>query len=246
MNDIMTIVWKELKELWHASGGLRARLLSHLSILFVFGVFIPLQERNTWTQGPLAGGVLFFLLMPVVFAGSWVADSFAGERERRTLETLLATRLSDRDIFLGKVLATMIYSVGLVWSCALLSLITLNATRGSRPIYIYNAPTLAVLVIGCVLLSLLTTAIGLLISLRAASARAAAQVFSMVILVLFLGVPFLLQVLPNSAKAWIVRTLSTGNATVIGIAAALTVFVIDISLLALGVVRFQRQRLILE
>ena len=244
MNDIITIVWKELKELWRARGSLRARLLSYLPTLLIFGVFLPLQEPDAWIEGPLAG--VFSMILPFILAGAAVADSFAGERERHTLETLLATRLSDRDIFLGKVLAVVIYSVGLSWACALLSLITLNITQGWGSFFMYSGSTLAMTVVGSILSSLLTTAIGVFVSLKAASVRAAAQIFSLVTLVLFVGGPLLLRALPDSAKAWIKQTLSGGNATLIGIAAALIVLVVDIVLLALGIARFQRTRLILQ
>src|SRR5512137_949446 len=110
MTDVVTIVAKELKEYWKARGSLRARLIAFLPLLFIFGVYFPLQQREMWTQAPFVPGV-YFMWLPFVLAGGTAADSFAGERERHTLETLLATRLSDRDIFLGKVLAIVIYSL---------------------------------------------------------------------------------------------------------------------------------------
>lgn len=243
MEDILTVVWKELKELWYARGETRARLLAYLPILFIFGIVMPLQEREAWVNTPLAG--IFSIALPFILAGVAVADSFAGERERHTLETLLATRLSDRDIFLGKVLACVIYSLTLVWGCMLLSLISLNVTRGSGPLFFYGSAILFMIVVGALLSSVFTAAIGVFVSLRAPTARAAAQVFSMVTLVLFVGGSFLIQALPASAKDALFRMLSTVNWHLIGIAAALIVLVLDIALLALGIARFQRTRLIL-
>ncbi len=244
MNDILTIVSKELKEFWQTRSSSRSFLLSYLPILLIFGVFLPLQERDLWIQGPLAG--IFSMVLPFVLAGGAVADSFAGERERHTLETLLATRLSDRDIFLGKVLAVVIYSVSYVWACMLLSLITLNITKGSGAFFVYSGSILITIVVGSILVSLLTAAIGVFVSLRAPTVRAAAQVFSLVTLILFVGGPFLLGALPDSAKLWIERTFSAANTTVIGIVAALAVLAVDMVLLAIGIARFQRKRLILE
>jgi len=244
MNDVMTIVRKELKEFWQARGTLRSRLLSYLPIPLIFGVFLPLQEREAWTETPLAG--IFAMILPFVLAGGAVADSFAGERERHTLETLLATRLSDRDIFLGKVLATVIYSVGLVWASMLLSLVTLNVIKGSGPPFIYSGSVLMMITVGAILLSLLIAAIGVFVSLRAPTVRAAAQVFSLVTLVLFVGGPFLLRALPDSVKAVILEALNTADMATVGGAAALIVLAIDTLLLALGIARFQRTRLILE
>ena len=244
MNDIVTIVRKELKEHWHARGSPRSRILSYLPILLIFGVVMPLQDPESWTETPVAG--IMIMMLPFILAGGTVADSFAGERERRTLETLLATRLSDRDIYLGKVLATVIYSVGLAWICALLSWGTLNVSRGDGPVFMYSSPMLAMIGVGALLMGLLTAAAGVLVSLRAATVRSAAQVFGMITLALFVGGPLLLKLLPESGKAWIERTLVGIDVTAVGIAAALIVLVIDVALLAIGIARFQRKKLILE
>jgi len=241
VSDIVTIVRKEIKEYWHARGSLRSRLLSYLPILLIFGVVMPLQDRESWTEAPVAG--IIFMMLPFILAASTVADSFAGERERRTLETLLATRLSDRDIYLGKVLAAVIYSVGLAWICALLSWVTLNVSRGDGPVFMYSSPMLAMIGVGALLMGLLTAAAGVLVSLRAATVRSAAQVFSMITLALFVGGPLLLKVLPESGKAWLERTLSGVNVTAVGVGAALAV---DVALLLAGIARFQRKKLLLE
>ena len=245
MNDIMTIVGKELKEFWKARGSLRSRLISFAPLLLVFGIYLPLQQREIWTAAPAVSGI-WFMMLPLVLAGGTAADSFAGERERHTLETLLATRLSDRDIFVGKVLATVIYCAGIVWSSALLGLIALNVTKGARPFFMYSPSVLALITVGTILISLLMTGVGVLVSLKAASVRAAAQIFSVITLALFMGGPLLLQALPESAKEAVARIFSTGSLTTLGIAAGLVILVADVIVLALGVARFQRTRLILE
>ena len=48
------------------------------------------------------------LLVPVMFAAVIAADGMAGEKERGTLEGLLLTPLSDRDIVLAKLLAAWV------------------------------------------------------------------------------------------------------------------------------------------
>jgi ABC-2 type transport system permease protein len=245
MNDILTIVTKELEEYWKARGSLRARVLSFLPLLIIFGIYFPLQQREMWTAAPFVPGV-YFMWLPFILAGGTTADSFAGERERHTLETLLATRLSDRAIFLGKVLAIVIYSLSVTWAAATLALITLNVTRDGRPFYFYGASALALIVIGGLLVSLLMTAVGVLASLRAASVRAAAQWFSVITLVLFIGGPLVLQALPVSMQAAIARALEGANLAAVGIGAALVVLALDVALLAVGIARFQRTRLILE
>lgn len=44
----------------------------------------------------------FFLIIPIVASSVMGSDSFAGERERKTIEALLATPISDSELLLGK------------------------------------------------------------------------------------------------------------------------------------------------
>ena len=90
--DIRTIIWKEWKDVLIQGGG-RGKWYP-LAFLAIFGVFLPLQTGNAWVETPVSMG--FYAWVPIILVVTWVADSFAGERERGTLETLLATRLSDR------------------------------------------------------------------------------------------------------------------------------------------------------
>ena len=52
-----------------------------------------------------------FLIVPLMVASTIAADSFAGEKERKTLEGLLHTPTTDTELFLGKLLAAWIPAV---------------------------------------------------------------------------------------------------------------------------------------
>lgn len=52
-----------------------------------------------------------FLTMPIVTASVIAADSFAGEKERKTSEALLATPLSINELLLGKIIASFIPTI---------------------------------------------------------------------------------------------------------------------------------------
>ncbi len=58
----------------------------------------------------------FFLIIPLLASTVIAADSFAGEKERRTIEALLAIPISDSELFLGKVLVSFIPSMIVTWS----------------------------------------------------------------------------------------------------------------------------------
>jgi ABC-2 type transport system permease protein len=55
------------------------------------------------------------LLLPLMFSSIAGADSFVGERERKTLEALLYTPATDGELFMGKVIASVVPALLLTW-----------------------------------------------------------------------------------------------------------------------------------
>ena len=125
MSDILTMVWKELKDVFF-QGGWRS-LIRPLIVVGIIGVYIPLQFGPQWVDlTPL--GMLLLLWVPFYMIISFIGDVIAGERERHTLETLLASRMPDRAILLGKVVTTVLYG----WGMGVFSL--LRGPGVSRPV----------------------------------------------------------------------------------------------------------------
>ncbi len=63
-------------------------------------------------------GYLFapmLLIIPLMFATTIAAESFAGEKERKTLEALLYSPASDTELLVGKILAAFVPAVGIAW-----------------------------------------------------------------------------------------------------------------------------------
>jgi ABC-type Na+ efflux pump permease subunit len=67
-----------------------------------------------------------FLIMPLMFSSVVGADSFVGERERKTMEALLYAPTTDLELFLGKVLAAVIPAISLSWLTYLVYIIVVN------------------------------------------------------------------------------------------------------------------------
>jgi len=57
----------------------------------------------------------FFLIIPLMASSVIASDSFAGEKERKTIEALLATPLSDSELLLGKMLVSFVLSMIVTW-----------------------------------------------------------------------------------------------------------------------------------
>ena len=59
----------------------------------------------------------FFLIIPVMVASILAANSFAGEKERHTLEGLLYTPLSDTELVVAKIAGAVVPAVVFAWAC---------------------------------------------------------------------------------------------------------------------------------
>jgi ABC-2 type transport system permease protein len=234
---------KEWKEMVLQRPNLRGGWVGLLVLLGVFGIFIPLQSGREWVTSPV--NMALWAWVPFILVSAVVADSFAGERERHTLETLLASRLSDRAILFGKVGASMIYGWVLTVGSLLLGLVTINIVYGKGQLLLYPVGLGFGILVLILLVSIFSAALGVLVSLRAASVRQAQQSFNVAILA-FLIPLFLFPLLPEDIKATIMQGLSGVNLTLLFIGILLILSVIDAGLLALAVIRFQRPRLILD
>lgn len=67
------------------------------------------------------------LVIPLMVSAVLAADAFAGEKERRTLESLLHLPIADRDLFVAKVLGAFLPSVVITWVGAVLYVGLCNA-----------------------------------------------------------------------------------------------------------------------
>ncbi len=240
MSDLLTMMWKESKDLLF-QGGWRAwiRLMPTVLLIGILGVYLPLQFGLQWLElSPIEMVVVLWIPFFVII--NFIGDAIAGERERHTLETLLASRISDRAILLGKVIVTVGYAWGMALVGLLLGLVLVNLFRGHRSWAFYHPfdvflEALALSLLTCVL----GASAGVLISLRSATVRQAQLILSIGTLVLIFGGIFVLQALPAS----FVSSLSYSQFLLLAIVA---LAVLDAILLGASLVSFQRSRLILS
>jgi len=69
---------------------------------------------------------IFFIITPIMAASVMAASSFVGEKEKRTLETLLYGPLSLKQIFTSKVLASFILSMVVSFASFLVMLVVVE------------------------------------------------------------------------------------------------------------------------
>ena len=68
----------------------------------------------------------FFLMVAIINSMVTSSNSFVGEKERNTLETLLFAPISIKDLFLGKVLASIIPTLCISFAAFIISFIIVN------------------------------------------------------------------------------------------------------------------------
>jgi len=243
ISDIITIIWKEIRELILQRSGLRGGGIGLLIVLVVFGVLIPLQSGPDWLTSSTT--ILLWAWVPFILVNSVVADSFAGERERHTLETLLASRLSDRAILIGKICSAIAYGWGITLFGILVALVVINVAFNSGNLLFFPLPNGLAIFIFSFLVAWLAAGLGVLVSLRASSVRQAQQTLSLAFLV-FLIPLLLLPLLPQNMQINVSIALKAFDFQSAALIAGAALLVIDLVLLGMANLRFKRARLILD
>ncbi len=73
-----------------------------------------------------------FLIVPLIVATTVAADSFAGEKERKTMEALLYTPTTDRELFVAKLLSAWLAAVATALAGFVMYSITANTASWSH------------------------------------------------------------------------------------------------------------------
>ena len=244
IRDTWTVVWKEWQEFREQLLSLRRGGLSALILALILGVVAPVQLGVEWVESPLMVGYWPFLAATMV--SSLIADSVAGERERHTLETLLASRLSDSAILMGKIIAAVLYGLGFALANLLIGLVAVNiAHREFAPI-LFTPARFAVTLVLTLLASLLMAGIGVFISLRASTVKQAQQAFGIAIIVLTMGPLLTWQALPYTMRAQIQLWLAELTAERLVAYAMGGLTVVSLAVVGAALARFRRGKLVLD
>lgn len=230
--DWWLVARKDIADLLGRMG--RKPLTRTLGVVAVFGLVVP--HRLTGVANLPAFFAVFMAFVP---ARLMAMDSLAGERERGTLESLLASPLSDRGIAVGKVAAATVYGAVrgwlfiAVWIPGALLAQAIGISEGPLP----AASTVGLALAGSLVVAYGTAVFGVWQSARAPSVRAIAEsggVLRLVIIVMvfFVG-PWLLGLLSPSGEApqFMAPGSDTGfsfdvvRTSLAGSAASLTTFV---------------------
>jgi len=243
-SDILTVAWKEWLEFRDQLLRLKRGGLSALVVLLMLGIFTPLQMGPLWLSSPLM--LAYWPLLSSGMVSTLIADAFAGERERHTLETLLASRLSDTSILFGKILAAILYGLVFTFANIVVGVMTLSIKHAGEglqaPPPVHVAYMLLLVTLSCSTLA----GIGVFISLRAATVRQAQQTLGIIMMVLFIGPVLFIQFLDTEGRILLAGKLtSMGTGRLVTWASAL-LFAASVTLIVMAMGRFKRGKLTLD
>jgi len=240
-NDVRTIVWKEWKEALMRGTHSRSDMLKTIVVApIILGIVV--WQASNFMSNP-ASLIVPSLVLIQMLTGL-MADSFAGERERHTLETLLASRLPDVAILTGKILAGVL----LAWGVMVITLSLGVAVAYARSSGELNVPfgTLAAFIIIYFLLCSVVSCAAALVSLRASTVRQAIQTLAWSFMaVVLLGV-FGVSRLPAEWRGTLMRVLAGENLLRTEVLLAGILAIIVVVVFGAARLRFVRSRLILD
>ena len=244
IRDILTVAWKEWREFRDQLFRLKRGGLSALIIVVMLGIFMPLNMGALWLHSPLM--LAYWPLLASGMVSTLIADAFAGERERHTLESLLATRLSDTAILIGKVTAAVLYGLLFTFANIVTGYVVLTIkAMGHGPVafpFKHILLIAALVILTCAALA----GIGVFISLRAATVRQAQQTLGIIMMVLLIG-PFLfLQLMSPGDRLALASRVATYGTDRIVMWALLGLSVAAVLLNGMALVRFKRGKLVLD
>jgi ABC-type Na+ efflux pump permease subunit len=173
-----------------------------------------------------------FLIVPLMLAAVLAADAFAGEKERKTIESLLHQPVPDRDLFFAKLIGAYLPAVAISWVGFVCFSFVVNITAWPVAHHLIVPTKLWAVVIFWVAPAVAALGLGVMVrvSARANSTQEANQLGGAVILpLIFLAV--------GQSTGLLLVTLP------IAIAIGAVVWLVALFLILRGAQRFTRDRM---
>lgn len=245
IEDILTVMWKESKGLLRYNSKRWKSVLVLITPMALFGIIFPIQFQDEWLTSNWSLAVA--AVTPMLLIASTIAESFAGERERHTLETLLASRLPDKAILLGKLFMSMIFGWGMSLFLLLVSLGVVNMLTWNGALQFFDLTLFWTDLAVSLLISGFVANLGILISLRSPTVQNATQMIMLMLFMPLLLLQAVVFLLPNFVDVALIKArLENLDVETIVLIVLMVLIVINFGLFFGARARFRRSRLILS
>jgi ABC-2 type transport system permease protein len=206
-SQIAAVLWKEWRETARLSRTVRSTAFRFL-LLIVFAAV--LGWRHGATFGREFSTIVLLVQFTLLATMPIVTDVIAGEKERHTLETLLASGASSTAILLGKFLWILLFGVGLAFVACLIEVAMVAVRFGPSAL---NGMSPSLILAGMLLgagAGALLASLGVLFSLHTSTVRSANQLFAYTLVGLLFISSAAFRALPepwvSTALGWRLRT----------------------------------------
>lgn len=255
ITDILTMIWKERKEQAGQQKDWCGKVVSSVFPLLMLGlmaVIPPMSVGPKWVESPFS--LSASIIVPLMVVALAIPFSIAGERERKTLETLLASRLPDQAILFGKICLPIMKALGITLVVHFVSLTTVNLAYWDGTVVFYTPTMILVNLALIILLSVLAASLGVLVSLRATTVQQALQnllvalmapIMIVLVTIILIGRVFP-AALRESFEIWFREVILSADFFQVFLFIFISLVVIDLGLLVTTLVRFKRCRLYLD
>ena len=208
MHRTSVILAKEWSEARHN----KMVLLSAVFLpVFMVGaaLFMVYQGKGVTVPGAQAAlfntALMYFLILPVLIPLAIAVYSIVGEKEQGSLEPLLATPITDLELFLGKALASVFPAMIMTWAGFGLFIAVAIPLVGGIPHHVLTPPWIAAIFGLSPLLALFSVGVTMLVSARATDVRAAYQFSS------FAVIPAIVPLVIYSSRKTLVSLMLVGG-----------------------------------
>ncbi len=177
--------------------------------------------------------LMFYMLIPIMIPITIAAYSIVGEKTTRSLEPLLATPISTRELLMGKIMAAVIPAIGATWLSFGLFVASLPLIGVSKVVisHILGPVWILAVFLAGPLMAVLAVIFAVMVSSRVSDPRAAEQISAVLI------VPVLVLVFGQMTGLLILNGL-------IMLLFCVAIAAIDVGMIYLGVKVFQRENIL--
>lgn len=239
-NRLAAVVWKEWTELLRLDQGLRSVGVRVVGA-GILGVVLAWRTGSSF--GHDRDTILLLVQLTLLPTLPITPDSFAGERERHTLETLLATPIKEAELFLGKFIAILGFGVAFASLVTVLNAFVVAVRYGLPAVLRLSYGVLATgLGIGLLSAAILT-GVGLILSVHVRSVRTANQISAYSLVALIFAGSAVSRSLPASLLATVTDWTKTAPPQVQAVTILLVLALAAIAVLMVGIATFNRERL---
>lgn len=200
-----------------------------------FSVFMLIQTEKAPLEAKfilLNQTMFYFMLMPMIIPLAIAVYAIVGEKDQKSMEPLLATPLTDIELFLGKVLASIVPSLIVTWlAFGVFLAISAYLVPPEVVASVLSSTWLVAIFLLAPLISIFSVTVSMAISSRVSDTRAAYQLSSFAVL------PLIIPIIIFSLR----ETLISLKLIFLE---ALIIAIIDVGMLYLSTKIFQREQIL--